>query len=105
MVEGASLSALHQKEVESMSYVIGYEVILPILPNMMPFSVDATFTLALMLQKSCGANVIGWGFSTSFKSPAQRTYTMQHYTDNECLCVQWYKYFHDVKDEMFHSTS
>ena len=26
------------------------------------------------------------------------------YTNNECLWVQWYKYFHEVKDEMFHST-
>ena len=23
--------------------------------------------------------------------------------NNECLWVQWYKYFHEVKDEMFHS--
>ena len=27
-----------------------------------------------------------------------------YYTNNECLWVQWYKYFHEVKDEMFHST-
>ena len=26
------------------------------------------------------------------------------YTNNECLWVQWYKYFHEVKDEMSHST-
>lgn len=36
---------------------------------MIPFSVEATLTLALMLQKSWGANIIGEGFSTSFKSP------------------------------------
>ena len=24
--------------------------------------------------------------------------------NNECLWVQWYKYFHEVKDEMFHSS-
>ena len=23
----------------------------------------------------------------------------------ECLWVQWYKYFHEVRDEMFHSTN
>jgi hypothetical protein len=27
-----------------------------------------------------------------------------HYTNNECLRVQWYEYFHEVKDGMFHST-
>ena len=26
------------------------------------------------------------------------------YTNNECLWVEWYKYFHEVKDEMFHLT-
>lgn len=36
---------------------------------MMPFSVEATLTLALMLQKSWGASTTGWGFSTSFRSP------------------------------------
>ena len=36
---------------------------------MMPFSVEATFTLALILQKSRGAKTTGCGFSTSFKSP------------------------------------
>lgn len=39
------------------------------LPNMMPFSVEATFTLALMLAKSWGARVRGEGFSTNFRSP------------------------------------
>ena len=29
---------------------------------------------------------------------------LQQYINNECLWVQWYKYFHEVKDEMFHST-
>ena len=38
---------------------------------MIPFSVEVTLTLAFMLQKSCGARVRGWGFSTSFKSPVQ----------------------------------
>ena len=28
----------------------------------------------------------------------------RYYTNNECLWLQWYKYFHEVKDEMFHST-
>lgn len=42
---------------------------LPILPKMIPFSVEATLTLALMFAKSCGARVKGDGFSTSFKSP------------------------------------
>ena len=31
-------------------------------------------------------------------------FDVEHYTNNECLWVQWYKYFHEVKDEMFHST-
>ena len=26
-----------------------------------------------------------------------------YYTNNECLWVQWYEHFHEVKDEMFHS--
>ena len=30
-------------------------------------------------------------------------YAIIYYTNNECLWVQWYKYFHEVKDEMFHS--
>lgn len=42
----------------------------PMFPNMMPFSVDATLTLALMLAKSWGARVRGDGFSTSLRSPA-----------------------------------
>lgn len=46
-----------------------YMQVLPMFPNMIPFSVEATLTLALILQKSCGAMVIGVGFSTSFKSP------------------------------------
>lgn len=46
-----------------------FMLILPMFPNMIPFSVEATLTLALILQKSCGAMVIGVGFSTSFKSP------------------------------------
>jgi hypothetical protein len=40
---------------------------------MIPFSVEATFTLALILQKSWGAIVSGWGFSTSFRSPARQS--------------------------------
>ncbi|RNA17796.1 hypothetical protein BpHYR1_041019 [Brachionus plicatilis] len=40
-----------------------------IFPKIMPFSVEATFMLALMLVKSLGARVSDWGFSTSFKSP------------------------------------
>lgn len=39
------------------------------LPNIIPFSVDDTFTLALILQKSCGAKTTGCGRSTSFRSP------------------------------------
>lgn len=42
---------------------------LPMLPKIMPFSVDDTLTLALMLQKSCGARTTGCGRSTNFKSP------------------------------------
>lgn len=42
---------------------------LPIFPKMIPISVDDTLTLALMLQKSCGAKITGCGRSTSFKSP------------------------------------
>lgn len=42
---------------------------LPMLPKIIPFSVEETFTFALMLQKSCGANITGCGRSTSFKSP------------------------------------
>uniref|UniRef100_A0A224Y3L1 Putative secreted protein n=1 Tax=Panstrongylus lignarius TaxID=156445 RepID=A0A224Y3L1_9HEMI len=40
-----------------------------ILPKIIPFSVDATLTFALILQKSLGANTHGCGFSTNFKSP------------------------------------
>lgn len=36
---------------------------------MIPFSVDETLTLALILQKSCGARTTGCGRSTNFKSP------------------------------------
>ena len=39
---------------------------------MIPFSVEATLTLALMLQKSWAAMVRGWGFSTNFKSPVKK---------------------------------
>ena len=39
------------------------------LPKMIPFSVDATLTLALMFVKSCGLMTTGCGFSTNFKSP------------------------------------
>lgn len=49
-------------------------------PNMIPFSVDATFTLALMLVKSCGLMTIGCGFSTSFRSPALKTHKTAEYT-------------------------
>lgn len=38
-------------------------------PNIMPFSVEATLTLALMLAKSWGARVRGEGFSTNLRSP------------------------------------
>ena len=47
----------------------GYNMYTPMLPKMMPFSVEATLTLALMLVKSCGAMVTDCGFSTSFRSP------------------------------------
>jgi hypothetical protein len=40
-------------------------------PKMMPFSVEATLTFALMLQKSLGASTMGCGFSTNFKSPRE----------------------------------
>lgn len=46
-----------------------WTVYLPILPKIIPFSVEATLTLALMFAKSWGASVRGDGFSTSFKSP------------------------------------
>ena len=51
----------------------------PMLPNMIPFSVEATLTLALMLQKSWGASINGEGFSTSFRSPViyEYEYTMK----------------------------
>ena len=42
---------------------------LPIFPNMMPFSVEATFTFALIFVKSCAPIVTGCGFSTNFRSP------------------------------------
>ena len=41
-------------------------------PKMIPFSVEATLTLALILQKSWAAIVNGCGFSTSFKSPGKK---------------------------------
>lgn len=47
------------------------------LPKMIPFSVDETFTFALMLQKSCGANTTGCGRSTSFKSPTVASSNVQ----------------------------
>ena len=34
----------------------------------------------------------------------RKLHIMWFYTNNGCLWVQWYKYFHEVKDEMFHST-
>ena len=40
---------------------------------MIPFSVEATLTLALIFVKSFGAIVTGCGFSTSFKSPENRS--------------------------------
>lgn len=42
------------------------------LPNIIPFSVDATLTLALIFAKSWGARVKGDGFSTSFRSPEKK---------------------------------
>ncbi len=51
----------------------------PMFPNMMPFSVEATFTLALMLAKSWGASVRGDGFSTNLRSPGYwRTCSVKH---------------------------
>lgn len=47
------------------------------LPKIIPFSVDETFTLALMLQKSCGAKTTGCGRSTSFKSPTVASSSVQ----------------------------
>uniref|UniRef100_A0A6B0U3M7 Putative secreted protein n=1 Tax=Ixodes ricinus TaxID=34613 RepID=A0A6B0U3M7_IXORI len=47
------------------------------LPKMMPFSVDATLTVALMLQKSWGASTTGVGFSTSFRSPRVASSSVQ----------------------------
>ncbi len=44
-------------------------ILLPMLPNIIPFSVEATLTLALMLAKSWGARVRGEGFSTNLRSP------------------------------------
>ncbi len=41
-------------------------------PNMIPFSVEATLTLALMFVKSWGPRITGWGFSTNFKSPESK---------------------------------
>ena len=39
-------------------------------PKMIPFSVLATLSEALMDAKSCGASVIGAGLSTSRRSPS-----------------------------------
>lgn len=47
------------------------------LPKMIPFSVDETLTLALILQKSCGAKTTGCGRSTSFKSPTVASSSVQ----------------------------
>ena len=47
------------------------------LPKMMPFSVEATLTLARMLAKSCGARMMGDGFSTSFRSPSVTSSSVQ----------------------------
>ena len=44
-------------------------LVLPMFPNMMPFSVEATFTFALIFVKSCAPIVTGCGFSTNFRSP------------------------------------
>lgn len=49
------------------------------LPNMMPFSVEATLTLALMLAKSWGAKVRGDGFSTNLRSPKVWIYYLNSY--------------------------
>jgi len=53
---------------------------------MMPFSVEATFTLALILQKSRGAKTTGCGFSTSFKSPKVASSRVQFCNVSPELC-------------------
>lgn len=53
----------------SKSHIIYKIKYLPMLPKIIPFSVEATFTFAFILAKSWGARVRGDGFSTSFKSP------------------------------------
>lgn len=52
-------------------------MIIPMFPKMTPFSVDETLTVALMLQKSCGAKTTGWGRSTNFRSPNVASSRMQ----------------------------
>ena len=42
---------------------------------MIPFSVEATLTLAFIFVKSCGPIVTGCGFSTNFKSPKNQSYS------------------------------
>lgn len=47
------------------------------LPNMMPFSVEATLTCARMEAKSLGASTTGAGRSTSRSSPSVASSTQQ----------------------------
>lgn len=50
---------------------------IPILPKIMPFSVEATLTCALMVAKSRGARTSGAGRSTSLNSPSVASSTVQ----------------------------
>ena len=48
-------------------------------------------------------NFLAENFKCNYALCPTTSSSMQCYTNNECLWVQWYKYFHEVKDETFHS--
>lgn len=94
-IQGQTFSRLRQRISPFVKHKpINDKIYEPMLPNMMPFSVDATFTLALILQKSCGAKTIGWGFSTSLRSPRVASSKVQFCSvspTNSRICLQQYQ--------------
>ena len=55
-------------------------------------------------KKNGNRNRTGHPIYKMYHTSPEAIFDIWQYTNNECLWVQWYKYFHEVKDEMFHST-
>ena len=54
---------------------------------------------------SCGNNEMNLTKHGEFYFADKDLFSCLYKTNNECFSfVQWNKYFHEVKDEMFHST-